>query len=517
MVQRAHGALVTRARRGESHAQFRLALLYLEGTGGLTRNETVAFDWLLKAARQYHPEAASTLIRAGSIDAVLASAQRRELTDLYRQRAEAGEPLARWSYARLLEQSSIGQSDKSEAPIEHLEALANHGHRAAQWRMSQHEFGRKRRFKAGYWAERAAERGSAEALTWLASTEAGVQAAVLDQMSERFIRRLLRQDRELSAEALPLLFLFWRSGQGDSELRLAALEAAAQAGHIEAQFERALSLLDVAQILRNRVRREDARALSRIVEDRALPLQDAAHLSKAVAFFELAAASDHADACYLLGIVYRSTALAQRNLARSDQFFEKAAELGQADAQFWLGNKLWRERDRAPGLDVAGLAWLARAAARGNEDAHLMLLEHTQSVDHNAHHPHLQLSPAAIERLQRSEPLLAARVVLAQAFGLSRLETLLLDPVLAYHDSLLVIDLTASTPRHKRRVLRITSPEQRTALGHAVMLFRGATPSQLLDQGDYRRRLYRLEKALQGDPAKHERAVAKMTKTTPQA
>ena len=514
MVQRAHGALVTRARRGESHAQFGLAMLYLEGGGGLTRNETVAFDWLLKAARQNHPEAASTLIRAGSIDAVLASAQRSELMELYRLRAEAGEPLARWSYVRLLQHSAVENNDQTEEPVEHLEALASDGHRAAQWRMSQHELGRQRRFKAGYWAERAAERGSAEALTWLASAAGGAEAAVLDQMSERFIRRLLRQDRDLTADALPLLFLFWRSGQGDDDLRLAALEAAANAGHLDAQFERALSLLDVAQILRNRVRREDAAALGRIVEDRALPLQDQAHLSKAVTFLELAAANDHLDACYLLGIVYRITALAQRNLERSDQFFAKAAELGQIDAQFWLGNKLWRERDRAPGLDVAGLAWLARAAARGNEDAHQMLLEHTQSAEVGAQLPHLSISAAAIDRLQRSEPLLAARLVLAQAFGLSRLETLLLDPVSAYHDNLLVIDLSASTPRHKRRILRITSSEQRTALGQAVMLYRALSPSQLEDEGDYRHRLYRLDKALQGDAVKAGKTVAKMTKTT---
>ncbi len=513
MVQRIHGALVTRARRGESHAQYSLAMLYLEGKGGLTRNETVAFDWLLKAARQDHPEAASTLIRSGSIDAVLASAHKKELIELYRLRAEAGEPMARWSYVRLLDQCSE-QGKASEEPVQHLEALAGDGHRAAQWRMSQHELGRKRRFKAGYWAERAAERGSAEALTWLASNEGNVDAAVLDQMSGRFIRRLLRQDRDLSADALPLLFLFWRSGQGDRDLRLSALDAAAQAGHLDAQFERALSLLDVAQILRNRVRREDARALSRIVEDRALPMQDEAHLSKAVTFLEMAAASDHQDACYLLGIVYRITALAQRNLERSDQFFAKAAELGQADAQFWLGNKLWRERDRAAGLDVAGLAWLARAAARGNEDAQRMLLEHTQSVDYNAQHPHLGLSAQAIERLHRNEPMLAARIVLAQAFGLSRLETLLLDPVSAYHDNLLVVDLSASTPRHKRRILRVTSPEQRTALGQAVMLFRALSPSQLADEGDYRHRLYRLEKALQTDPVKSVSAVAKMPKTT---
>jgi TPR repeat protein len=447
----------------------------------------------------------------------LASAHRHELTELYRQRAEEGEPLARWSYVRLLEQSALQQGIEAQQPTEHLEALASDGHRAAQWRMSRHELARKRRFKAGYWAERAAERGSAEALTWLASSEGGVQAAVLDQLSERFIRRLLRQERELTAEALPLLFLFWRSGQGDRDLRLAALEAAALAGHLDAQFERALSLIDVAQVLRNRVRREDAHALRRIVEDRALPMQDQAHLSRAVTFLEMAANSDHQDACYLLGIVYRITALAQRNLERSDQFFARAAQLGQADAQFWLGNKLWRERDRKAGLDVAGLAWLARAAARGNQDAHQMLLEHTQSVADASPQPHLDLSAAAIERLQRTEPLLAARLVLAQAFALSRLETLLLDPVSAYHDNLLVVDLSDSTPRHKRRILLITSPAQRTALGQAVMQFRAASPSQLSDEGDYRHRLYRLEKALQGERARSEISVAKMPKTTSSA
>jgi TPR repeat protein len=496
MVQRTHGALVTKARRGDAHAQFGLAMLYLEGTGGMTRNETVAFDWLLKAARQSHPHAAATLIRAGSVEAVNASPNRAELIELYRERAEAGEALARWSYVRLLESTGAATAERPAERIAHLEALAGDGHRAAQWQMSQHERSRGRRFKAGYWAERAAERGSAEALTWLASSASGAEAAVLEQMSERFIRRLLRQDRALASDALPLLFLFWRSGQGDRQIRLQALDAAASSGHVEAQFERALSLLDVAQVLRNRVRREDAEALQRIVAERCLPLSDAAHLSKAVAFLELAAEHGHRDACYLLGILYRITALAQRNIERSDLFFEKAAELGQVDAQFWLGNKLWRERDRAPQNDVLGLSWLARAAAGGCTEAGQMLLEHTEAAAPQESLEHLDVSAAVLDRLNRSEPLLAARFMLAKAFSLTRLETLWIDPVAAYHDAFLIVDLSAFTPRHKRRIVRITSSEQRVALAQAVMQFRAANESQLAAEGDYRHRLYRLEKAL---------------------
>ena len=106
-------------------------------------------------------------------------------------------------------------------------------------RLSQYEEGRDKPFKARYWAERAAERGSPEALSWLSNhAVAGEPDARLEEMSERFISRLLRDDDALTSEARSLLFNFWRSGQADAALRIAALEKAAASGMVDAQFER---------------------------------------------------------------------------------------------------------------------------------------------------------------------------------------------------------------------------------------------------------------------------------------
>jgi TPR repeat protein len=512
MVQRTHGALVTRARRGDARAQFDLGMLYLKGADGLKRNDSVALDWLLKAVRQNHPEAAKSMIRAGAIEAVITSPNKDELVRIYRDTAEAGDSLARWSYLRLIG-SQPEDAELMHERHRHLDVLADEGHRAAQWSLSQYEHGRERRFKARYWAERAAERGSAEALTWLSANQfAGDQDARLERMSERFMLRLLRDDEVLNDDSRSLLFSFWRSGRADAAMRLAALEKAATSGMVEAQFERGVSLLDVAQVLRNRVRREDGEALQRIVAAASLPLTDQASLSRAASWLEQAAAQQHADACYLLGILFRITAFAQRSLEQSDGYFTRAAECGQVDAQFWLGNKLWRERERDPAAAVIGLSWLARAAKAGNAPAHQMLIEHTEAVGPEALGPFVEFSNEGIEQLQRTEPLLAARIGLAKAFDLTRLEALLIDPPSAYHDEFLVVDLSHATPRHKRRILRITSSEQRLWLAHAVMKFRGSAVAP--PEGDYRSRLYRCEKALQQERARSSKGVVSTQKTT---
>ena len=180
--------------------------------------------------------------------------------------------------------------------------------------------------------------------------------------------------------------------------------------------------------------------------------------------------------------------------------------------QFWLGNKLWRERERDPQSALLGLGWLSRAARSGNAAANQMLVEHTEAVAEPMSGPFAAFSERGIEQLQRAEPLLAARIALGKAFDLTRLEALLIDPLLAYHDQFLVVDLSHATPRHKRRILRITSNQQRLWLAHAVMKFRNLASGHAPVEGDYRSRLYRCEKALLQEQERAAQAVANTQK-----
>ncbi len=151
----------------------------------------------------------------------------------------------------------------------------------------------------------------------------------------------------------------------------------------------------------------------------------------------------------------------------------------------------WRHRRHQADGDVRAVYWLQKAAAQGCEQAQ-------QQLDRIALKPRqapwLQaLAPAALQALAVRQPLLAARLTLARAFGLNRAEALLLDVKAADHGHCLVIDIRASYGRSKRRLVALRTAQERQLLDQAVAQF------DLLGgcvEGNYRQRLYRLKTCL---------------------
>jgi integrase len=93
-------------------------------------------------------------------------------------------------------------------------------------------------------------------------------------------------------------------------------------------------------------------------------------------------------------------------------------------------------------------------------------------------------------------PLLAARLELALAFGLSRAEALLLDVRNADRGHCLVVDIRASYGRSRRRLVPVETAQERQLLDRVAGLFEDVDCGPGGAEGNYRQRLYRLRTLL---------------------
>jgi integrase len=106
------------------------------------------------------------------------------------------------------------------------------------------------------------------------------------------------------------------------------------------------------------------------------------------------------------------------------------------------------------------------------------------------------LAALLAERDLSAHPLLAARLELALAFGLSRAEALLLDVRQADRGHCLVIDIRASYGRSRRRLVLVETAQERQLLERMAQLFDEVDCGPGGPEGNYRQRLYRLRTLL---------------------
>jgi len=213
-----------------------------------------------------------------------------------------------------------------------------------------------------------------------------------------------------------------------------------------------------------------------------------ASLKKAVYWLELAAKDGNRDAWFALGEIYRRPQFSGYNATESDCCFDRAADLGHAQAQFRKGANLWRKREK---LDekVKGLHasyWVWQAQQQGVHEAKDLLTKILESCPNpaaNDWHDLALLAELAINRhaeykIENEWLLLCHRLVIANQFHFSKAELLLADIAQLQHEHCVVVDIRWELPKILPRLIQIETIGQRRALLAAGKVFTGNTSNE---------------------------------------
>jgi TPR repeat protein len=214
-----------------------------------------------------------------------------------------------------------------------------------------------------------------------------------------------------------------------------------------------------------------------------------ASLKKAVYWLELAAKDGNRDAWFALGEIYRRPQFSGYNATESDRCFDRAADLGHAQAQFRKGANLWRKREKleekVKGLQASYWVWQAQQQGVGEaKDLLTKILESCPKPTANDWHDLALLAEQAINRhaeykIEYEWLLLCHRLVIANQFHFSKAELLLADIAQLQHEHCVVVDIRWELPKILPRLIQIETIGQRRALLAAGKVFTGSTNSAL--------------------------------------
>ncbi|MFC5549301.1 tetratricopeptide repeat protein [Massilia aerilata] len=538
MANREELAIIRGARAGRTESQLALGRLYLFGSAGLPKSLPTALHWLDRAARQGCAEAWQLIGNHIPLDLARQSPQ--PVTCWYERAYDGGLARAGLVYAQLVlggERVPAGQRAKA---LRALEDAARGGFPEAQWLLAREHGATPPRF-GGPAGEAAAGQGDGrmpDARTPDARMprpeprrpdEPGASRnGAPDRAGQRWLRSAA--DSGVTPAQFALLEQEWNAGQHQAYLERALPLARALARSEVAQdgacarlapdevtlLSRCARLVDEGMAVHDvapdelhafwelAAAEQDRHAQFALglccarmrVDGRRIPGDNAgnggaANFKKAVRWLQQAGEQGLAEAWYALSRIYVKPEFSQRNVVEAQKYLERAAEMGYRDARLECGNAAWRARRENEGNDVRAVFWLQKAAAQGCAKAAAML----RKIAPREAGAWRELG--ALPGRDMSEyPLLAARIELALAFGLSRAEALLLDVRHADRGHCLVVDIRASYGRSRRRLVPVETAQERQLLDRVVRLFENVDCGPGGPEGNYRQRLYRLRTLL---------------------
>jgi TPR repeat protein len=503
MANREELAVIRGARAGRAESQLALGRLYLFGSAGLPKSLPTALHWLDRAAQQGCAEAWQLIGNHIPVDLARDSPQ--PVTDWYERAYDGGLVRAGLVYAQLVlgaARDGDGMPVQRAKALRALEDAARAGFPEAQWLLAR-------------------AHGAAAPET----DEPAVHAPAASPAGQRWLRQAA--DSGVGAAQFALLEQDWNAQRWAAWLARALPLARALAGSAAAQDHTAARLAPDEVLLLSRCARlveanevphdvseeellrfwecaaaENDRhaqfalglwcARMRVDGKRVPGSHGAANFKKAVRWLTQAGEQGLAEAWYALSRIYIKPEFSQRNVVEAQKYLERAAEMGYRDAQLECGNAAWRARRENENNDVRALFWLQKAAAQGCPKAAAALRKLAPRQPGAWQH----LDPLVAGRDLTAYPLLAARLELAVAFGLSRAEALLLDIRSADRGHCLVIDIRASYGRSRRRLISVDTAQERQLLDRVGLVFDNVDCGPGGPEGNYRQRLYRLRSLL---------------------
>ena len=226
-----------------------------------------------------------------------------------------------------------------------------------------------------------------------------------------------------------------------------------------------------------------------------------ASLKKAAHWLELAAKDGDRDAWYALGEIYRRPQFSGYNAAESDRCFDRAADLGHAQAQLRKGANLWRKREKSD-EKVRGLQasyWVWQAQQQGISEAKDLLSKILESCPNPKNNEWFELAQCAEQALNHHAEhkldedwlLLCHRIIIANQFNFSKAELLLCEVGQLQHEHCVVVDIRWELPKILPRLIQIETIQQRRALLAAGKAFAG---TEMDLEGNLRQRRYRFDR-----------------------
>lgn len=512
MATRNDLAIIKAARTGAAAAQYALGSRYFFGDGGLPRSQETAFYWLERAARQGLHDAWLMIGRHVPYELITTMPRPYEAATWYEKAFDSGIFKAGIVFARLVLDHSMHFSNRIKTKaIDALRRLAEQDDHDAQWLLAQQIRLTEHSGTDALTLEQAAIQSlAANETRWIASAAnagvLGAQFALLEKSRERGDNETYFQVanplvEKLLAQHLPILDEQEKVPSArvdivleEYEIRMLLCYAEIISHQPELLVDDLRKVLELAALAGDAIARYKLGLLHARMDalgNRVLVDHRMANYKMAIPWLTMAGQAGVPQAWHALSLIFGKPEYSQRDLPTSRRYLEQAAELGVCQAQFELAQHTWRNRGDDRRKDIGALFWWSKAAMQGHVEAKSVLHPFTAAASNEEWGR--RCVPFITSQLRSAHPFLVARIELAEAFGLSRGEALLLDVRKSDYGHCLLVDITNYHGKSKKRLIVIENKKQRETLNIISRLFSDVDPGYDGPEGNYRQRMYRLK------------------------